>query len=190
MPGSCSILDGCSGSLEPLQTGQNFIYDSYEVGNKDSDVDMLLRSNTCGSRESNALMPSPSVKPTWKTASENKNFKITKGDNKNRSKKPSSSRAKSFNSDSSISLSPLSANRISHNLTEKRYRRRLNRQFELLLSALPVNLVADYSGSVISGSGEQKISKSEVLVLAKDYIESLEKKKEGLESRNRMLMND
>lgn len=73
--------------------------------------------------------------------------------------------------------------RRSHNQVEKQYRNRLNSQFATLLVAIPKNII----GAALDGSdgsspnGDKKISKSEVLILAKRHIEDLEKTQLGLE---------
>jgi len=64
-----------------------------------------------------------------------------------------------------------SLTRNNHNLVEKQYRNRLNSQFDTLLSVLPEAVV----DSRFSGSGEKKVSKAEVLILAKNHISQLEK---------------
>ncbi|KAH7346534.1 hypothetical protein BKA65DRAFT_278983 [Rhexocercosporidium sp. MPI-PUGE-AT-0058] len=81
--------------------------------------------------------------------------------------------------------------RHNHNITEKRYRSRLNDQFDTLLSALPASSVAAIEGS--SGEKEavgRKISKAEVLILAKEHIQALETSREDLEEQNRRLTAD
>jgi len=81
--------------------------------------------------------------------------------------------------------------RMSHNLVEKQYRVRLNGQFETLLEAIPKSLVeAEVEGYGEQGALERRVSKGEVLVLARRYIESLEKKHESLEADKRALMGD
>ncbi len=80
--------------------------------------------------------------------------------------------------------------RINHNLTEKRYRCRLNGQFETLLSVLPSDLVNGAEG-VETGDGKSRnVSKAEVLILAKAHIEALEKRKRGLEKQGRRLRGE
>jgi hypothetical protein len=72
--------------------------------------------------------------------------------------------------------------RTNHNQVEKQYRNRLNGQFETLLEALPREDVGE------SGSEDGKrISKAEVLVLAKKYIARLEKEKRELQGFNKEL---
>jgi hypothetical protein len=88
---------------------------------------------------------------------------------------------------------PTKALKTSHNMVEKQYRTRLNGQFSTLLEALPADLV----GTEIKGYGwgnsggtEKKVSKSDVLVLAKRQIELLERQNSGLEGRNGELVED
>jgi len=78
-------------------------------------------------------------------------------------------------------------------MVEKQYRNRLNGQFSTLLAALPPDLV----GAEIEGYGrddlggcEKKVSKAEVLVLARRHIENLEQEKMGLQDKNNDLMRD
>lgn len=82
--------------------------------------------------------------------------------------------------------------RHNHNLTEKRYRSRLNDQFETLLSALPASSVAAIEGGSHGGSEPlgRKISKAEVLILAKEHIQALETSREALQEQNRKLTTD
>lgn len=148
---------------------------------------------------------SASYKPAWKTASEarsnaspgtkprgNRSPKLS---NRNASvpieKSPSPLQTRSFGSDSGMDLSPEPPkSRITHNLTEKRYRTRLNGQFETLLSILPAELVAAYNRSCCFGAENQRISKSEVLILAKEHIEAMEEKRIELERQNQALLNE
>jgi len=75
---------------------------------------------------------------------------------------------------------PLS--RVSHNMVEKQYRNRLNTQFTNLLDSLPPELIrAQFDGHVDSGGRGAKVSKGDVLVFAKRYIQTLEQEKKSLE---------
>jgi hypothetical protein len=81
----------------------------------------------------------------------------------------------------------------SHNMVEKQYRTRLNGQFSTLLDTLPPDLVGaeiEGYGRDDSGGAEKKVSKAEVLVLARRHIENLERQKKGLEGTNEVLMED
>ncbi|KAF5000398.1 hypothetical protein FGRMN_1728 [Fusarium graminum] len=83
--------------------------------------------------------------------------------------------------------------RASHNLVEKQYRNRLNAQFESLLSALPEQIRHGDSGS---GNGnednesdqandpDRRVSKGEVLEMARKHIEALERERNQLELEN------
>lgn len=68
----------------------------------------------------------------------------------------------------------------------------MNGQFSTLLSALPPDVVGnevDGFGSIDSGA-EKRVSKAEVLVLAKKHIENLERTKKSLEGNKRQLIED
>ena len=83
--------------------------------------------------------------------------------------------------------------RTSHNKVEKQYRNRLNGQFSTLLEALPLDLLgAEVEGYSKNDSGgtEKKVSKAEVLLLARRHIENLEREKRGLEGRNGVLVEN
>jgi hypothetical protein len=79
--------------------------------------------------------------------------------------------------------------RLKHDQTEKRYRKRLNSQFENLLSALPARLIAESEGSIGGPDDrrEKRISKADILMLAKGHIEQLERKQRELEGKNRQM---
>lgn len=75
--------------------------------------------------------------------------------------------------------------RASHNLVEKQYRNRLNAQFESLLNALPENIRAGGDGEDSDGApvdwGDRRVSKGEVLEMARKHIETLEQERDMLE---------
>lgn len=90
--------------------------------------------------------------------------------------------------------------RALHNQVEQQYRKRLNEQFEQLLSVLPQDegpkkklavagskddLVADTKSS--KDSADRRVSKAEVLDRARRRIRRLEREREGLEQQNREL---
>jgi hypothetical protein len=79
---------------------------------------------------------------------------------------------------------PSSAPKTNHNAIEKQYRNRLNDKFEALLSVLPEQETESGRGSLA------KVSKGDVLILAKDYIESLEKSRDELQEDHRLLQHD
>lgn len=84
---------------------------------------------------------------------------------------------------------PSSKSKRSHNLTEKKYRTRLNGYFETLLSAVPKRAGrGEVEGP--GGEPEKKISKGEVLVLAMEYIRELERDQGELEAQRRALASD
>ena len=66
-------------------------------------------------------------------------------------------------------------NRANHNLIERKYRNRLNEQFDTLLAVLPASTVDGQS--LDESSQPKRISKAEVLILAKQRIETLEKER-------------
>jgi len=83
--------------------------------------------------------------------------------------------------------------RVSHNMIEKKYRTRLNGQFSTLLDALPPAVTGteiNGDGGHDSGGTERKVTKAEVLVLAKTHIQTLERAKMTLESDKKALQED
>lgn len=74
--------------------------------------------------------------------------------------------------------------RSSHNIVEKQYRNRLNAQFESLLHTLPDNMrrardeEAELLGEPVT---EKRVSKGEVLDMARRHIRALEEAREELE---------
>jgi hypothetical protein len=68
-------------------------------------------------------------------------------------------------------------NRDSHNHVEKQYRNRLNAQFESLLEALPEDMRATEEEEEGGGpvDNDRRVSKAEVLEMAKRYIKTLER---------------
>jgi Helix-loop-helix DNA-binding domain len=106
------------------------------------------------------------------------------------SRKPASTKASpSRKSDSDSEDHPPSKGRLNHDLTEKRYRSRLNNQFETLLAALPASMIAENEGSIGGADDrrEKRISKADVLSLARGHIETLERKGLELEESNEKL---
>ncbi|RGP77874.1 hypothetical protein FLONG3_4050 [Fusarium longipes] len=83
--------------------------------------------------------------------------------------------------------------RASHNLVEKQYRNRLNAQFESLLHALPDQIRHGGNGT---GNGnednesdqandpDRRVSKGEVLEMARKHIQALERERNQLELEN------
>jgi hypothetical protein len=82
--------------------------------------------------------------------------------------------------------------RNSHNMVEKHYRTRLNGQFSTLLDALPPDVVGSEIEGYVRGdsSAEKKVSKAEVLMLAKRHIENLEHENTSLSGDNKVLQGD
>ena len=81
--------------------------------------------------------------------------------------------------------------RASHNLVEKQYRNRLNAQFESLLNSLPEIPRSGEGQDDDDGGeadGERRVSKAEVLDMARRHIKQLEKERADLErERNGLL---
>lgn len=77
-----------------------------------------------------------------------------------------------------------STSKTNHNAIEKQYRNRLNDKFEALLSVLPAQETEGRRGSF------SKVSKGDVLILAKDYIEILEKSRDEMQEDRRLLQED
>ncbi|CAM1510336.1 Fc.00g006710.m01.CDS01 [Cosmosporella sp. VM-42] len=83
--------------------------------------------------------------------------------------------------------------RASHNLVEKQYRNRLNAQFESLLSALPEQIRSGGDGEESEGPvdfGDRRVSKGEVLEMARKHIESLERERDQLEKEKNALLGN
>ena len=88
-------------------------------------------------------------------------------------------------------MEPTSNTKTSHNMVEKKYRNRLNGQFSTLLGVLPPDLVAaEVEGYVRDGASAEKVSKAEVLVLARSRIENLVRENRELEGGKNALLQD
>jgi len=83
--------------------------------------------------------------------------------------------------------------RASHNLVEKQYRNRLNAQFESLLHALPDQIRHGDNGggngnedneSDQANDPDRRVSKGEVLEMARKHIQALERERNQLELEN------
>ncbi|RGP60662.1 hypothetical protein FSPOR_10499 [Fusarium sporotrichioides] len=83
--------------------------------------------------------------------------------------------------------------RASHNLVEKQYRNRLNAQFESLLHALPEQIRHGDNGggngnedneSDQANDPDRRVSKGEVLEMARRHIQALERERNQLELEN------
>ncbi|KAI5457872.1 hypothetical protein BGZ63DRAFT_427895 [Mariannaea sp. PMI_226] len=74
--------------------------------------------------------------------------------------------------------------RASHNLVEKQYRNRLNSQFESLLNALPEQTRHGNDGEESDAAADwsdRRVSKGEVLEMARKHIQTLERERDKLE---------
>jgi hypothetical protein len=197
-----------SASFSTLEDGQHDAEENTEIF-QEGNID----PNACQNRRSQKI----GYTPAWKTTSvilnkesSNEKQKFAKlrsqkvresPQTKSRYQPARSKRRLSANHNSSSASysenSPASKSykgRLNHNLTEKRYRSKLNTQFATLLSALPTDLVVDrdlcHDGGEYSDQRTSKVSKAEVLILAKEHIAALEKTRKALEKENRNLSND
>jgi hypothetical protein len=76
--------------------------------------------------------------------------------------------------------------RVTHNMIEKQYRTRLNIQFTNLLEAIPQEVIGtQFDDCDDAGGRKGKVSKGDVLALAKRYIQTLEQDKQSLERENK-----
>lgn len=128
-----------------------------------------------------------SYTPAWKADSSAKTPKRPRKSAKtSKDTTPKSSKRSPTTSEPDNGAGSNSALRANHNLTEKLYRNRLNGQFETLLSALPP---AHDAGDARNGE-EKRVSKAEVLILAKEHIRALEQTRLELEKERTGLVDD
>ncbi|OAA65606.1 helix-loop-helix DNA-binding domain containing protein [Niveomyces insectorum RCEF 264] len=81
--------------------------------------------------------------------------------------------------------------RQNHNVVEKQYRNRLNAQFERLLAILPANESNASEGSTRHGDfDDRRMSKAEVLELARRRIHSLEQERKQLRAERQNLLEN
>jgi hypothetical protein len=155
-----------------------------------------------------SFLPKPTYKPGWATAS-GRNTTDTSSASTPQSRKRLKSSSSSVKTRTSPRTAPsprrsdlgdelsageetdpnlASKSKRSHNLTEKKYRTRLNGYFETLLAAIPRPSGAAAEPAATAGDApEKKISKGEVLVLAMEYIRELEREQSELEEQRRLL---
>lgn len=181
-----------------------------QANSEEKDISSLLSSNGNPTRGSSmSLTSSAAVKPTrkakWGDSSGPYKRKTTSrvqnspSDDDNGTSRQRGQRKRNshqmrngyLNKSSSPESSPSSSNatannnRTSHNLVEKQYRTRLNDQFDFLLSSIPSDLVGHHMNGPERGDRpEKRISKADVLALAKKHIENLEKGKREVEEEN------
>lgn len=171
------IDDGLDGALRGDQVVQSSEFPS-----------QLVRQPAWGSRRNSSTSITKSAK-----SKHHKRTKSAPSDHTNSASNPSSplspTRHKLRSTSTTLFSRPTSSYsttasgaRTNHNLVEKQYRTRLNGQFEILLQCLPREAI----GGV---DGEKRVSKAEVLVLAKEYIRELERKRKMLEEENFGLEN-
>ena len=182
-----------------------------------SDDSLLLGSGGTDNSESlitpedSELAAKPTYKPGWATATESTSSSASRPRKRAKSnvlpvrpqrtspRNLSLSSARSgadtkeeLDEDSSPEMAApgTSKSKRSHNLTEKKYRTRLNGYFETLLAAIPKQSGAGDTPTVAGDAPEKKISKGEVLVLAMEYIKELETDQNDLEQQRKTLSSD
>jgi len=137
--------------------------------NDESDEQIILSETQ--PRASNP--PSSTRQPAWTSPRRGSTISDPKLPHQHHKRTKSETYAKKLRSNSVSSSSGsfhLPGARTNHNLVEKQYRTRLNSQFDTLLKSLPRE------------GGEKRVSKAEVLILAKSRIEELEAGKKSLEA--------
>jgi hypothetical protein len=145
------------------------------------------RSNSTSSGSSKPVTPTKRRKSSGKGSHSSHSHSRSKSESIPRLRSTTqSSRPTTSSSSSSSSKSPPvsddSKGRTNHNQVEKQYRNRLNGQFEMLLSALPSEDGSDGARS--------RVSKAEVLMLAKRHVVELEREKMMLEGQHHALEGD
>jgi hypothetical protein len=85
---------------------------------------------------------------------------------------------------------PSNKSKISHNPTERKYRERLNGNFETLLAALPKPATGGPTDRLTGEVEDRRISKGEVLLSAMAYIRELERSQRALEEERQYLENE
>ncbi|KAJ9138189.1 hypothetical protein NKR23_g8607 [Pleurostoma richardsiae] len=82
--------------------------------------------------------------------------------------------------------------RSSHNQVEKQYRNRLNQHFERLLAVLPASVDADgdQQGEDAGLDPDKRLSKAEVLDIARRHIRTLERETSELEVEKQQLVDE
>lgn len=147
--------------------------------------DMMDDSKSASGYKSTSPSLSPNIAPRRsRRGGSSSNLAVSKISTKRHRKATSTSSATSPSSSGDSSR-----NKRQHNLIEQKYRTRLNKQFDTLLQAIPreVTRIGDRE------EPEKKISKGDVLMFAKKYIEELERKQGILEGKSKCLtseMND
>ena len=147
------------------------------------------RGSRCTSSSSSSFKPVSSSKrrtSSDKGSQSSHSHSRSKSESTTRLRSTQPSRSTTFSSSLSSSKSPPSSEsskgRTNHNQVEKQYRNRLNCQFETLLRALPSE--DDRDGA------KSRVSKADVLMLAKRHIVELEREKVMLEGRHDSLESD
>jgi hypothetical protein len=150
---------------------------------------------TSGQRKNRCTEPQPTGRTKRiKTSAKTNNARQSRGTSKSPLKlqnTASTASRKSKPLTSGASEPPSPKGRKNHNLIERKYRSKLNGQFETLLATLPPDLVAEVNEARIAAKQPEKaISKAEVLALAKDHIEKLETERAVLETQKKALSGE
>jgi hypothetical protein len=103
---------------------------------------------------------------------------------------PTQSVHKSVCEETEVVVAGAVSNRVAHNIVEKQYRIRLNEHFEKLLESIPADDIRSVSSTRRPDGSERKVSKCEVLRLAKRRIGLLEEEIKRLEDMNQIAEED
>jgi hypothetical protein len=171
LEGGASNLVNATPSYNPADITDNFLKRS--VGDENSKAE---HSSNVAYLKSSHSKKSSTLKTSLSKASKGKGAKLIKS-KKSSVYQPPRPSASYEEKSHSHGFDP--ANRTTHNSTERKYRNRLNEQFDALLSALPTSSTNNRSAD--DSLETKKISKAEILILAKERIESLEREKRELE---------
>jgi hypothetical protein len=204
-----------AGNITQPSTNTSSSDDSLLLGSGEADSSGDLLSEPFTTPDDSDLFQKPTYKPGWATANGSRESESTSSStpqSKKRGKSNTSPVKARRTSPRSLSLttryetnvkeepeepsSPETAgpnaskSKRSHNLTEKKYRTRLNGYFETLLSVIPKPSGTGDAAGATAEAPEKKISKGEVLVLAMEYIRTLERDQGELEQQRRTLSSD
>ncbi|PNP57193.1 hypothetical protein FNYG_15280 [Fusarium nygamai] len=160
---------------------------------KSSETSLAGSASSGGGAPSVSDAASPSSRPQDSRAiirSKSTSIASTTSTSPSRQAKLRSASRTSKNSQARLNDTPKERRtRASHNLVEKQYRNRLNAQFESLLSSLPEQLRAGNNGNGDTDESEgndadRRVSKGEVLEMARKHIQLLEQECAQLEREN------
>ncbi|KAI0550273.1 hypothetical protein F4679DRAFT_217418 [Xylaria curta] len=130
------------------------------------------KKSKASSRQRKSKQPYPGFAPE----------SVTTSTASNRSKLRSASRTSKNTHHNPPATAEERKSRETHNNVEKQYRNRLNAHFESLLSALPERMqIADGGDGGDLDAGDRRVSKAEVLEMARRHIKALERECTALE---------